>query len=222
MLMLSVENSASPSSEENLGRSSVVIGLSFILSAVLGASALVVTSGDGAQAARELVVRFSLLVFVGFLLAEPLAVLYPGKVLLALARMRGSLRLAFVVASVFSLVCILLPVTITGAALPASALLYISLNALVLSAMLFATSRTAMRIVGAPGWRAIQLIAVAYFWLTFLVTALVRLIAIGGTTVWYPFVLALLVATLGAVVAARVHGSRAEPTVRAGPAPIKI
>ena len=219
--MGSLESSASLSSDTNLGHSSVLIGLSFISSAILGVGALVVTSGDGAPAARELVARFSLLVFVSYLLVEPLAVLYPGRPLLALARMRGSLRLAFVVAFVFSLACIFLPVTIAGTELPASALLFICVNGLVLLVMMFATSRTAMRIVGAPGWRAMQLIAAAYFWVTFLVSALVRLRDIGGTTVWYPFVSALLLGTLGAVVAARIQVKRAEPSVPADPARIR-
>ena len=206
--MSPLESSPALSSDRNLGQGSVLVGLSFILSVVLAIGALVVTNGDGAQAARELVARFSFLVFVSFLLVAPLAILVPARPLLALAQMRGNLRLAFVAASVLSLACVLMPATVAGEVLPASAVLYIGLNGLVLLVMLLATSRTAMQLVGAPGWRAIQLIASAYFWVTFLASAVVHLINFSGTSVWYPLVLTLLVATLGAIVAARFYGKR--------------
>jgi hypothetical protein len=201
--MSSRENSLTLSWARNTGQGSALIVLSFIASAILATGALVITSGDGAQAARELVARFSTLVFVISLLVAPLASLFPVRPLLAAARMRGNLRLSFVTAFVFSLACALLPASVAGQAFPGSAALYVGLNSVVLFVMLFPTNRTAMELVGAPSWRAIQLIATAYFWISFLVSALIHLVRDDGSTVWYPLVLMLLIATLVAMAAAR-------------------
>ena len=192
-----------------------LIIFSFIVSVVLATGALVVTSGDGAQAARELVVRFSSLVFVSSLLVAPLAVLVPAKPLLALARMRGNLRLSFVVAFVFSLACLLMPATVSGQTLPGSAALYIGLNGAILFVMLFPANKAATQLFGASSWRAIQLIATAYFWISFLVSALIHQVRHEGSTIWNPLVLTLLAVTLAATLAARIHkaGEKIQPPI---------
>jgi len=189
----------------NASRGSALIVFSVIVSGVLATGALVVTSGDGAQAASELVVRFSTLVFVCSLLVAPLASLFPAKPLLALARMRGNLRLSFVATFVFSLACALLPASVAGQAFPGSAALYIGLNGAILFVMLFPANKTAIQFVGASGWRAIQLIATAYFWISFLVSALIPLARHDDSTVWNPLVLTLLALTLGAIFAAKIY-----------------
>lgn len=191
--------------DSRTGHGSTVVVLSFIASVVLATGALVITSGDGAQAASELVVRFSTLIFIGSLVAEPLASLFPAGPLVALAHQRANLRLSFVATFAFSLACILMPATLAGESLPASAAVYVGLNSLILVTMLFPTNKAAMRLVGTSGWRAIQLIATAYFGMSFSVSALIHVIRNDGFAVWHPLVLSLFIGTFGVNVAARVH-----------------
>lgn len=204
--MSQVESSPTLNWDGNVGRGKALVVVSFVVSGLLAAGALVVTTGDGAQAARELVTRFSTLLFVCSLLVVPLARLVPTRPFSALALMSGNLRLSFVTAFVFSLACILMPAAVAGEALSASSLLYIGFNGLVLLVMLFPTNRTATHLMGAASWRAIQLMATVYFWLSFVVSALVHITRHNDTAVWYPFVLTLLVASLGASIAARFCG----------------
>lgn len=190
----------------NTGRGKGLVVVSFLVSGILAAGALIVTAGDGAQAARELVTRFSSLLFVCSLLAAPLARIVPARSLSSLALMSGNLRLAFVAAFVFSLACVLMPASVGGEALSASSVLYIGLNGLVLLVMLFPANRTTTALMGAASWRAIQLVATAYFWASFLVSALIHIVRQNDSTIWYPMMLTLLVIALGAIIAARFQG----------------
>ncbi len=52
----------------------------FLVSASLAVYSLVVTSGDGARAAAELVGRFAVIVFAASLIARPLATAVPDQV----------------------------------------------------------------------------------------------------------------------------------------------
>jgi hypothetical protein len=56
-----------------------------------------------------------------------------------------------------------MPAAVAGEALSAPAVLYIGLNGLVLLVMLFPANRPATQRMGAASWRAIQLVATAYF-----------------------------------------------------------
>ena len=67
----------------------------FLVSASLAVYSLVVTSGDGARAAAELVGRFAVIVFAASLIARPLARLFPTKFLSAAAvSLRASDRIS--------------------------------------------------------------------------------------------------------------------------------
>lgn len=206
--MSQLESSPALSWDGTAGRGKALVLACFLVSGVLAAGALVVTTGDGARAASELVMRFSSLLFVCSVLAAPLARIFPSKPLSALEQMSGSLRMSFVAAFVFSLACILMPAAVAGEALSASAALYIVLNGLVLLVMLFPANRTVAQRMSVASWRAIQLIATAYFWLSFLVSALVHIGRQNDGTVWYPFVLTLLLASLAALIGARFCGER--------------
>ena len=195
--------------DRNADRGKVLVVVSFLVSGILAAGALIVTAGDGAQAARELVTRFSSLLFVCYLLAAPLARIVPARPLSSLALMGGNLRLAFVAAFVFSLACILMPAAVAGEALSASAVLYIALNGAVLLIMLFPASRTAKLHMGAASWRAIQLMATAYFWLSFLVSALLHIVRQNDSPVWHTLMLTLLIIAFGTLIAARFCGEGA-------------
>ena len=188
----------------DVSRGKALVVISFFISAFLAIGALIVTTGDGAQAARELVMRFSTLLFICSLLVVPLARLVPAQPLLALAHMSGSLRLSFVATFVFSLACILMPAAVADEALTASSGLYIGLNGLVLLVLLFPASRTATQLLGGASWRAIQLIGTAYFWLSFLISALIHIVRQNDSP-WHPIVLTLLLATLVVIVTARLQ-----------------
>lgn len=201
--MSQLESRSVLSWNRNTDRGKVLVILSFLASALLAAGALILTSGDGAHAARELVTRFSSLLFVCSLLAPPLARLVRARPLSALALMSGTLRLSFVATFVFSLACTLMPAAVGGEALPVSAVLYVGLNGLMLLVMLFPANRFATRRMGAASWRAIQHLATAYFWLAFLVSSLVHVARQDDSLVWYGFMLTLLVVALGAIVVAK-------------------
>src|SRR5689334_23199201 len=112
--MSQLESYPTRSWNRNSDRGKALVIASFLASALLAAGALILTSGDGAQAARELVTRFSSLLFVCSLLAPPLALLVRARPLSALALMSGNLRLSFVATFVFSLACTLMPAAVGG------------------------------------------------------------------------------------------------------------
>ena len=177
-----------------------LIFFSFMISAVLAACSLVVTSGDGSRAAGELVTRFSLLLFVSSLLVVPHAQLLPIPKLRAIARERENLRLAFVTAFAFSLACIIAPVELAGEGLSAAALFYFAFNTMVLIVMIFAGRRAAVRLLGLRACRAMRSIATAYFWLVFVLSDLAQIAS--GTGGWYMFSLILLSGTILTAVSA--------------------
>ncbi|MGZ5932058.1 MAG: hypothetical protein ACXWLW_07865 [Rhizomicrobium sp.] len=198
------QSSSGPSlgSHKGAPHGGALIFIAFIVSAVLAAFSLIVTSGDGSRAAGELVTRFALLIFVSFLLVGPLARLFPTRFLRAVAQERENLRLAFVTTFAVSLACIIAPVELSGANLSAGAFFYFGFNSMVLIVTMFTARRATVRLLGLPAWRAIRTIATAYFWLAFALSDVARLSGDTDGNGWYMFSLIVLIGTLLTALAA--------------------
>ena len=205
-----VPNTTLPSlgSRQSTPHGGTLVFAAFLISAVLAAIALVITSGDGARAAGELVTRFSVLIFASSLLVEPLALLFPIRLFLIAAQERESLRLAFVAVCAFSLACIIAPAELTDASLPAGAVFYIVCNGIVLLTMLFTSLRSTVRLLGLPAWRAMRVISTAYFWLAFSLSDIARLTRDSDAGGWYTFSLVFLIAAIIAVSVAHYSSRR--------------
>jgi len=143
--------------------------------------------------AAENVSRFSVLVFVVAISAEPLSRIFRTRFTRGLARERSSLILAFVVASFVSLVGNLASLRLGGAPLSLPALAYAVLSAAILIVMLFSEHPATRKRLGGPAWRTMQRIATAYFWLVFTVTSLNHLSAPDVTDRWWGISLLLLI-----------------------------
>jgi len=175
----------------------------FLVSASLAVYSLVVTSGDGARAAAELVGRFAVIVFAASLIARPLARLFPTKFLGAAAVESESLRIAFLVVYAFSIACVIGPAELGGQSLSWGSMLYAGFSGLVLLSLAIATLREP---VGQPRqreWRAIRAIATAYFWFAFVIADLVSLGQDTTVSSWHQYSLTLLLSSAGVWLAAR-------------------
>ena len=174
-----------------------------VLFAMLGTALLVVASlvlagasGSGWKVAADMVSRFALLLFVAAMTVEPLARLLPLAVVQAAGRERHSLILAFICATGASVACVAAPALILGESWPIPAAAYCFLTAIILVVMLFSAHPATIRFLGEPSWRALQRIAVAYFWIMFVLTDADRLIGPHRPDSWPGFALLLLTAAL--------------------------
>lgn len=178
------------------GHTAHIVLFAFLGSALLAAASLVVfaADGNGWAMAAQMVSRFSLLLFVAAMSAEPVARLVPP--LRALGRERASLTLAFAASSFVALLCVVAPSQLGGEAMSAPAVAYCVLTGLILVVMLFSAHPATLRRLGAPAWRALQRIATSYYWLVFVITGLSHLVGPHRPDAWYGFSLLLLTATL--------------------------
>ncbi len=140
-----------------------------------------------------MVSRFSLLLFVAAMMVEPLSRIFPNQVMRAAAQERGSLILAFVVVSIVSLACELVPSELGTATMALQSFAYAMLTAGILIVMLFSAHPATRKILGAPAWRTMQRIATTYFWLVFTVTALDHVSRPNVTDHWWGISLLLLI-----------------------------
>ncbi len=181
-----------------------------VLGTVLASFALVVASllfdsGSGWNAASDLVARLSVVLFVAALVVEPLASLFPSRATQAAAQERGALVLAFMVADVMALACLLMP---GGAPLKAPAMIYCLLTGAILVVLLFSRHPASKRLLGGPAWRSIKAIAFAYFWVVFALQAANQLLGPDSSMYWPGFALLLLVSA----VLVRVADAFSEPS----------
>jgi hypothetical protein len=169
------------------------------LAAAVAVAAAGYTFGDHGfhwRNAGEMVSRFSLIVFVAAMVVEPLAHIFRVPATKAMARERGSLILAFAMVSIVSLACALTPSQFGAAKTPLPALGYALMTGGILLVMLFSGHPATKKFLGAPAWRTMQRIAVAYFWLVFTVTALEHIVSPTQPDPWWGISLLLLAAAV--------------------------
>ena len=175
-----------------------IVLLALLGSVALAAGTLVLEAGDdfALRDASEYVSRFSLLLFVASMMVEPLSRIFPSQFMQAAARERGSLVLAFVMASTVSLACELAPSQLGGAKMALQAFAYAALTAGILIVMLFSAHPATKKILGGRAWRTMQRIATTYFWLVFTVTALDHIVSPNADRWWGISLLLLITAVL--------------------------
>jgi hypothetical protein len=166
-----------------------------VLGTVLVSFALVVASlflhgVTGWNAASAMVSRLCVLLFVAAMVVEPLARLIPSRTTQAMAQERGAFLLAFAAADVTALACLLMP---DGGSLSTPTIAYCLLTGAILVVLLFSSHPATMRLLGGPAWRAMQRVALGYFWVVLALVAIGHLMGPRDTGAWYGFSLLLLV-----------------------------
>ena len=194
--MIAIENTLiAPEVRGDTPRTGQIVLFSVLISALIAAASLTMGAGDGSlwPLAAEMVGRFSLLLFVASIVAEPVARLIPSRATEAAGRERGGLVLGFIAASAISLICVAAPSQLGGEPLTAPAIAYCMLTGAILVVMLFSAHPATLRFLGGPAWRSFQRIATAYFWLAFALTGISHLIGPHRPDDWHGFSLLLLI-----------------------------
>lgn len=173
-----------------------IVLVALLGSVLLAAGAMFLGQGAGWRDAAEMTFRLSVLLFVAAMVVEPLARLIPAMPMRAIARERGSLILAFAMAAIVSLACILAPAYLGVEKMSAPTIFYTGLTAAILIVMLFSAHPATIRFLGAPAWRTMQRIATAYFWLVFTLTGIDHIVGPHRPDAWYGLSLLLLTGAL--------------------------
>jgi hypothetical protein len=195
--MAPLENSHHEAQGETAHTGAIILFALLVAALLAGVSLIAGTeNGNSWALAAEMVSRFSLLIFIAAMTVEPAARLLPRRLTIAAAGERSSLVLAFVAVLAISLLCLVVPSWLGGQSISVRSTAYCILTAIILTVMLFSAHPGTRRKMGGPAWRALQRIAIAYFWLAFTIAGIGQIASPHRPDYWHGFSLALLVAAL--------------------------
>ncbi|HEV2653228.1 MAG TPA: hypothetical protein VGU69_18335 [Rhizomicrobium sp.] len=146
----------------------------------------------GLLLAGDLTSRFALLLFVSILIVQPLDRRLSFGFLHGLGRERAALTLGFAGVMTISLACLSAPMAMTSATHAFASILYSVFTAGILFVLVVGTVRGRSRSQEGGIARAMQTVAMTYFWLSFAFAAFVRLNGDEHTDVWAEISLGLL------------------------------
>jgi hypothetical protein len=129
-------------------------------------------SGSAWYAAPENVLRFSVLLFVGFFAWRPLSYLAPGALSHRMASSEDTWLLAFVAAYATYLALIIGRAYFTDMRSPFDTVIYCAFAAIVPMILAASAYRRHARLFGHKAWRILRRAGVVYFWLIFAVSGL--------------------------------------------------
>jgi hypothetical protein len=164
-----------PVSRQRLKTTLALSGLA--LGLVVAIVAFLAHGGDdnAGRFAAATVFRVSVLPFLAYYLAAPLARLFPSRATKDYARMRTGLALAFAAAYAVFLGLTMGPALSVGPHPPLSIMSFAVISAFVLLVLVAAAQRTQFGYAERTAWRTVESFAVVYFWLVFAVEDLNRL-----------------------------------------------
>lgn len=165
-------------------------------SALLVAASFVLNAGHAWGTAATMTSRFATVVFALAMVVEPIGRLFPVRFTQAAAQERSGLMLGFVVTSFVSLGCLLAPSQLHSQEMSVPAVAYAAFTSLILIVMLFSSHPATVRLIGAPVWRSLQRIAMAYFWMVFVLIGIDHMVGPHRPDGWHGFAVLLLVGAL--------------------------
>ena len=212
-LSLSADSISHPAVQ---GRTGLGVLAVFAVALALGLATLAsVDSARAWYAAAENVSRFSVFVFLIFLVREPASYFAPAAVP-ASNRSEAMLLLAFTVAYATSLAFIVGRVCFTNTPSPAATLMFCAFAAVV---PLVLTASAYRRFARLLGWQILRSAAIVYFWLIFALSGLGHFYGPHRPDRYFATSLVLLLAALllraTATLARTLHRDRAKPAIAA-------
>jgi hypothetical protein len=175
-----------------------IAGTSLVIAGLLALGSFVWKgfTANGLMLAGDLTGRFALLLFIGVLVVQPLRRLLPFGFLRGIGRERAPLILAFAAAMTVSLACLSAPMALMSASQAFASILYSVFTAGVLFVLVLGTVRGQSRSEEGGIARAMQIVAISFFWLSFAFAAVVHLNGVDHPGVWFGLSLGLLVAAV--------------------------
>jgi hypothetical protein len=177
------------------GHPAWIAGVSLVVAfvMVIGAFAWKGLTDHGLLLAGDLTSRFALLLFVAILVVQPLDRRLSFGFLRGLGRERAALTLAFAGVMTVSLACLSAPMALTSATHAFASILYSVFTVGILFVLVVGTVRSRSRSQEGGIARAMQSVAMTYFWLSFAFAAFVHLNGDEHTDIWAELSLGLLV-----------------------------